>query len=182
MFSQDEIKDETCHPIEIVIKKQKNATTKHRLKKFWAEGIEKDLHFVSKDTHYDSVAVDVEKIIATAKSYLGTPHHMGGLSKRGIDCSGMVLMSLKSSGILTPHNSHDQARFGRVIPHTDSLKRGDLVFFINSFRSSYLITHSGIYIGNNKFIHASVRGGVSITDLSMPYWATKFVFGTRIKE
>ncbi|HTF82006.1 MAG TPA: NlpC/P60 family protein, partial [Cytophagales bacterium] len=59
---------------------------------------------------------------------------------------------------------------------------GDLVFYINSFKSSYLITHSGICLGHGKFIHASASCGVITTDLHAPYWKSRFIFGTRIKS
>lgn len=176
-FTQEE-----SHPFEKVILAQKNKATIKRLKDFRKGGIELPLVFkcYAPDTTGTDSLVDIEKIIKTAEGFLGTKHRMGGTSKRGIDCSGMVMMSLRSCGIATPHNSHGQARYGRIIPHMDSLRRGDLVFYINSFKSSYLITHSGICLGNGKFIHASASCGVVITDLSAPYWKSKFVFGTRL--
>lgn len=173
---------EESHPFEKVILAQKSKVTIKRLKDFRKGGIELPLVFkcFAPDTSGKDTTVDLEKIIHTAEGFLGTRHRMGGTSKKGIDCSGMVMMSLRSSGIWTPHNSHGQARYGRIIPHMDSLQRGDLVFYINSFKSSYLITHSGICLGGGKFIHASASCGVVVTDLSASYWKSKFVFGTRL--
>lgn len=177
--------EDESHPFEKVIAVQKNKTTKKRLKDFRKGGIELPLIFKKLN---DSIAIDsssridVEKIIATAKGYLGTRHRMGGTSKKGIDCSGLVMMSLRSCGILMAHNSHEQARFGKIIPDMDSLQRGDLVFYINSFKCPYLITHSGICVGEGKFIHASANCGVVINDMKMPYWKAKFIFGTRLKS
>jgi cell wall-associated NlpC family hydrolase len=83
-------------------------------------------------------------------------------------------------GIHLPHNSEEQARFGKIITGIDELKEGDLVFFIRSYNTHYFITHSGIFIGSNNFIHTSSINGVTITSLSDPWWNEKFIFGTRI--
>jgi len=64
----------------------------------------------------------------------------------------------------------------------DELIKGDLVFFIRSYKTHRFITHSGIYVGNNKFIHASSKKGVIITSLDDPWWNEKFIFGTRVLE
>ncbi|GAO31314.1 cell wall lytic activity [Geofilum rubicundum JCM 15548] len=60
------------------------------------------------------------------------------------------------------------------------MQRGDLVFFIRSYKTSKYITHSGIYLGNNEFIHASSSQGVTTTSLSNSWWSERFIFGTRI--
>ena len=141
----------------------------------------------------DFMAADVEKvintrntspdeIIKTAKQYLGVPHCMGGTTMKCIDCSGLLVAVFGKHGIQLPHNSEEQARFGKIMTRRDELKKGDLVFFIRSYKTHYFITHSGIYIGNNEFIHTSSTVGVTITSLTDPYWNEKFVFGTRIFE
>ncbi len=165
---------------EIVIKNQSSEIIKNKLKTYKSEGIERPLRFEA--INDSSKKVDIELIISTAKSYLGTKHQMGGTSKSGIDCSGLVMMSLKSAGIDAPHISHEQGRYGRIIPLADSLKRGDLVFFIQSYNTNNLISHAGIFLGKGKFIHASAKTGVVITDMKDAYWKPKFVFGTRISE
>jgi murein DD-endopeptidase / murein LD-carboxypeptidase len=63
---------------------------------------------------------------------------------------------------------------------TDDLRRGDLVFFIRSYKTNRFITHSGIYTGNYKFIHTSSKKGVTITSINDPWWSKKFIFGTRV--
>jgi cell wall-associated NlpC family hydrolase len=85
-------------------------------------------------------------------------------------------------GINLPHNSEEQARYGKIIDGMDKLKKGDLVFFIRSYRTLHFITHSGIYLGNNNFIHTSSKDGVTITSLNDHYWKEKFIFGTRVLE
>ena len=126
--------------------------------------------------------ISADEIIMTAKKYIGVPHCMGGTTMKCIDCSGLLVAVFARYGIALPHKSEEQARFGKVITGTDELIKGDLVFFIRTYRTSDFITHSGIYIGNNKFIHTSSSNGVTITLLSDPWWKEKFIFGTRILE
>lgn len=123
---------------------------------------------------------DPEKIIETAAKYLGVPHCMGGTSMKCTDCSGLIVSVFAAYGIKLPHNSQAQARYGKIIYGIGNLVRGDLVFFIRSYNTPNYITHVGIYLGNNEFIHTSVNYGVTITSLNDKYWRPKFVFGTRI--
>ena len=69
-------------------------------------------------------------------------------------------------GVSLPHNSEEQARYGKIIPGVKDLRKGDLVFFIRSYKTDNFITHSGICIGNNEFIHTSTSRGVTITSLN----------------
>ena len=142
-----------------------------RLKNFLDSGTEKELN-----TRNTSPG----RIIETARQFLGVPHCMGGSTSRCMDCSGLLVAVFKKNGILLPHNSEEQARYGRIISVRDDLKKGDLVFFIRSYKTSHFITHSGIYLGNNEFIHTSSTNGVTITSLDDSWWKGKFIFGTRI--
>ena len=125
---------------------------------------------------------DMDKVISHAKSYLGSPHVMGGLTKSGIDCSGLLYVSFNSAGIKTvPRIAQDFARLGYVIMNINDLKKGDLVFFTGTYSTSKLITHAGICTGNGSFIHTSSSKGVIISKVNDPYyWREKFLFGTRI--
>jgi lipoprotein Spr len=144
---------------------------KKKLKDFMDTGCEKGIN-----THSTSA----DEIINTARKYLGVPHCMGGTTMRCMDCSGLLVAVFAKHGIVLPHNSEEQARYGKIIKGTDELRKGDLVFFIRSYKTDRFITHSGIYIGNNKFIHTSSTNGVTITSLSDPWWNEKFIFGTRV--
>ncbi|SKC24153.1 C40 family peptidase [Alkalitalea saponilacus] len=119
-------------------------------------------------------------IINSTRQYLGVPHCMGGKTSRCMDCSGLLVAVFAAHNIQLPHNSQEQARYGKIISNMNDLKRGDLVFFIRSYRTSNFITHSGIYLGNGEFIHTSSSNGVVITPMSNPWWNEKFIFGTRI--
>ncbi len=142
-----------------------------KLKSFKNRGIERSL---------DLGGVQPEQLIDTAKSYLGTPHRMGGASRSGIDCSGLLYASLKSFGFRLPHNSEEIARYGKVIVNTDSLQPGDLVFFVKTYKTRKAITHSGIYIQDGKFIHTSTKRGVVVADLSSKYYKKRYIFSTRL--
>lgn len=120
------------------------------------------------------------QIIETARKYLGVPHCMGGTTNECIDCSGLLLAVFARHGIQLPHNSEEQARYGKIIYEKELLSEGDLVFFIRTYQTRRLITHSGIYTGNNQFIHASSSRGVTITSLDDPWWTERFIFGTRV--
>jgi len=121
-----------------------------------------------------------KQIIRTAEKYLGTPHCMGGTSRKCLDCSGLTYVSFSKNKIAIPRRSQDQARYGRIILNKNDLKKGDFVFFTKSYNSPDYITHVGIYLGNNKFIHASTSKGVIITEIQNPWWSERFVFGTRV--
>lgn len=145
---------------------------KRDLEQFKNEGLEYDLN---------TKGVKPEQVIKTARGYLGTKHKMGGLNKRGIDCSGLIMVSFGKHGVVLPHSSHEIARYGVLLPDPKYLIRGDLVFFVDTYKSRDLITHSGIYLGDGQFIHASASKGVMISSIDDPYyWKKKYVFGKRV--
>ncbi len=149
--------------IEVKYKKEYNSFEKN--------GIEKKIN---------SSNFTANDIISTAKSFIGTPHCMGGSTKKCMDCSGLILRTYKTFGIDLPHNSQEQARYGKPIFNKTKLQKGDFVFFTNTYKTSAFITHSGIYLGDGTFIHTSTKIGVTITQLDTIYWKDRFVFGTRV--
>ncbi|GAL85826.1 acetylxylan esterase [Sporocytophaga myxococcoides] len=157
--------------VEQLINSFNNPGIRNGLKTFFRGGAEKQVSLGD---------YSVEELIKEANSFLGTPHRMGGTSKKGIDCSGLVRVTHKKFGILLPHSSHEQARYGDIVPSKDSLESGDLVFFYNSYNSRNFITHAGIYLGEEKFIHASHSQGVIISSINDGYWGKRFLFGTRL--
>jgi len=98
----------------------------------------------------------------------GTPYLYGGSSKRGVDCSYFTLDVMNAIyNTNLKRTAAEQYTQSEKIDWTD-LKEGDLIFFKTD--ASRSITHVGIYMSNNKFVHASTSQGVTISDLSEPYW------------
>jgi len=108
---------------------------------------------------------------------------MGGYSSSGLDCSGLVKLAHEQFDVALPHSSHEQARYGSIISPGEELKRGDLVFFHSTYATPKLVTHSGIYLGENKFIHTSTSNGVSVSALlDSGYWQNHYLFATRLAD
>ncbi|MEM6800063.1 MAG: NlpC/P60 family protein [Bacteroidota bacterium] len=127
-----------------------------------------------------SVQAKINKAIRTAESYTGTPHVMGGTSKKGIDCSALMQISFASAGVKLPRVSRQQALVGQKI-NRKALRKGDLLFFkISGSR----ISHTGLVtrkIGSDiEFIHASSSQGVTKSRLDDRYWAKRFSHGRRV--
>ena len=98
----------------------------------------------------------------------GTPYVLGGSSKRGVDCSFFTLDVMNAIyNTNLKRTAAEQYTQSEKIDWSD-LKEGDLIFFKTD--ASRSISHVGIYMTNNKFAHASTSQGVTISDLSEPYW------------
>ncbi len=152
----------------------KDTLLEKKIAAFKEAGVEKKIN----TGHYDK-----EQVIAFAESMIGTPHRMGGYSADGLDCSGLVSLAHKESNVELPRSSHDQARYGQIISQDEALKRGDLVFFHSTYRKPHLVTHAGIYLGENKFIHASASRGVIISTLfDDGYYQKHYLFATRLTD
>lgn len=120
-----------------------------------------------------------QTVITTAKSMLGVKYRYGGTSpNRGFDCSGLVQYSHRSAGINIPRTTSQQYRAAKRISRR-YLRAGDLVFFKTS--PSRSVSHVGIYLGNNKFIHAPSSGKrVKISSMNDKYWRKRFRGAGRI--
>lgn len=116
-----------------------------------------------------------QEIIAYAKTLLGIKYVYGGSSKKGFDCSGFVGYVFEHFGISLERSSKDMGNNGKSVKKAD-LKPGDLVFF-DTNGGLNAINHVGIYIGNNKFIHASSGVGrkVTISSLSDSFYLKKYM-------
>jgi peptidoglycan DL-endopeptidase LytE len=120
-----------------------------------------------------------EAMIRSALSYQGVHYRYGGISSRGLDCSGFVVRVMLNQGVALPHNA--AALFGKGVPVSRaSLSPGDLVFFHTRGRS-LRISHVGIYLGEGNFIHASSgKGRVRIDTLLGGYYQEHFAGARRI--
>lgn len=111
------------------------------------------------------------QLMSEAYSWLGTPYKYGGVTKKGADCSGFVMTIYKNSlGIDLPRVSREQGDFCRKINKKD-LFPGDLVFFSSGKGK---VNHVGLYVGDNKILHASSSQGVVVSDLSVNYFTKHF--------
>jgi cell wall-associated NlpC family hydrolase len=111
------------------------------------------------------------------KSWKSVRYKSGGLSKRGVDCSGFVYLTfINRFGIELPRTTALQARAGSRVAK-NKLKAGDLVFF----KTGVKVRHVGIYIEDSKFIHASTSKGVTISSLNNNYWSKKYWKSIRVK-
>lgn len=109
------------------------------------------------------------QLFHTIDEWMGIRYKLGGNSKDGIDCSALMQNFFSSLyGISLPRTAKEQFSFSRRISRTE-LKEGDLVFF-NTVGG---ISHVGMYLQNNKFVHAS-SNGVTISDLFDDYWMKRF--------
>lgn len=118
------------------------------------------------------------KLIDYVDQWWGVPYRIGGTSKSGIDCSGFVRgLVAETYGLELPRSSREQAQFCKRIEKSQ-VKEGDLVFF----SSGRHISHVGMYLRNNKFVHASTSMGVVISDLDEPYWKRKYAYAGRFTQ
>lgn len=110
--------------------------------------------------------------------WYGTRYRMGGTTKKGVDCSAFVQSVIAGAfGLAIPRTAREQYRVAKLISRTE-LKEGDLLFF--NTRGG--VSHVGIYLQNNKFVHASVSQGVTISDMFEPYYLQRFIGAGRLEN
>jgi cell wall-associated NlpC family hydrolase len=120
-----------------------------------------------------------EEVLLEIIRYLDTPYKYGGNSENGIDCSGFTKnVFLSAVNIELPRTAREQFNTGDKIDR-DDLEFGDLVFFNTTKRS--FPGHVGLYIGDNQFIHASRKLGVTISSFDESYYLKRYVGARRIE-
>lgn len=116
-------------------------------------------------------------LLQQVDEWMGVRYRSGGNSKKGIDCSGFTSTIFANyCGLQLPRTSKQQYEHCEKI-EPDQLRAGDLLFFNTRGRG---VSHVGIYLGNNKFIHASVSNGVMVSDRFEPYYSKRFLGAGRI--
>ena len=121
----------------------------------------------------DRMVEGTREIGMFALSLVGIDYRYGGdTPDRGLDCSGLIRYVFQQvTGVTLPRTAKDLSRIGEDI-RTGDLKPGDLVFF-NTRRFAF--SHVGIYLGNDRFIHAPSRGGeVGVESLASAYWQKRY--------
>ncbi len=119
--------------------------------------------------------LSIDAAIALGRRFLGLPYTWGGTSSFGYDCSGFTQMLCRRRGAAMPRDADVQSAWQGVVPvKRDELKPGDLLFFGSAADH---ITHTGMYIGEGKFINATtwIHPVIQICDLSDPHWSRLLV-------
>lgn len=112
-------------------------------------------------------------LLSQMEKWYGTQYCFGGSTDSCIDCSSFTQVILRDVyNVKIPRNAQQQFDACTKI-EVENLKEGDLVFF-NTVSASMIITHVGVFVCNNKFVHASTSKGVTISDLSEKYFAKAF--------
>ncbi len=115
-----------------------------------------------------------------AKKHLGKRYVWGATGPYRFDCSGFTSYVCKKNGVCLPRTSISQSKVGKYVSRRN-LVAGDLIFFDTSKRRKGYVNHVGIYIGNNKFIHASsAKKKVVVTSLNKPFYKSRFKWGRRV--
>lgn len=123
-----------------------------------------------------------DSILQRGLTLLGTPYRFGGSSaSTGFDCSGFVgFVFRKEAGIDLPRSTGEMIKLDAPKVRRDQLQPGDLVFFNNRGRGR--VSHAGIYIGDDQFIHSSSSrsGGVRVDSLDDKYWRASYMEAKRV--
>jgi murein DD-endopeptidase / murein LD-carboxypeptidase len=128
---------------------------------------------------YNITYINNPRLYQMVSEWIGVPYKYSGGSKQGIDCSGLVCNVYRScyDRVMTG-SAQDIFKTIEPIRKTE-LREGDLVFFkIRKTR----ISHVGIYLGQNRFVHASLKKGVIVSYLDDPYYSKFFYKGGRLKD
>ncbi len=123
---------------------------------------------------------DIEqRIISTAGDWMGTPYKFGGTTREGVDCSAFIQIMYKQVfDMELPRRVREQRKMGLEVPR-EEMKPGDLVVFKTGVFFSNK-QHIGIYLSQNRFLHASSSKGVTISSLEEPFWNKKFRTSRRL--
>ena len=135
----------------------------------------------SGDVAFDVKPLTIPEMLDLARKFLGAPYTWGGTSSYGYDCSGFAQMLERRRGVLMPRDAQPQADWSGQAPvRREDLQPGDLLYFGSSDKH---ITHTGIYLGENKFISATTYQTpmVRIDDLADPHWSHILVAQRRPK-
>ena len=120
---------------------------------------------------------DGSPVLQSAAEFLGRPYHFGA-EGASFDCSGFVRTVFAKIGIELPHSAREQFSLGERVGR-EELEPGDLVFF-RTYR--HTASHVGIYVGDDKFVHAATRGGqVQVDSLDEAYYARRYLGARRLE-
>lgn len=172
-------KDQTGYVLKTYVSDKKQETTSRSAesrKKSTNQAKTEDIQTI---TTSSSGTEKGKEIANYAKQFVGKKYVYGGSSPSGFDCSGLTMYVYKKFGISLPHSATSQSKLGVAVSKSN-LQPGDLVFFTN-YRTGKGIGHVGVYIGSNKFVHASTeKTGVITSSLSGSGYAKRYVKAVRL--
>jgi lipoprotein Spr len=122
------------------------------------------------------------RLYKVASQWIGVPYRYGGKTKNGVDCSGFAgifYREVYGKDIAAPSDAMLKNHCKRI--DRSALREGDLVFFRTGGGSKKTANHVGVYLKNDKFVHASTSSGVRISALSEPYYQRAWITGGRVK-
>ncbi|WGH77024.1 C40 family peptidase [Tenacibaculum tangerinum] len=135
-----------------------------------------------KNTSISGEASIADKVVWTAVTYKGVPYRFGGMTKKGMDCSGLIFTSFQQRNVPIGRTSYEMYAQGISIPLRE-VQRGDLLFFKTS-RKRGKINHVGLVTsvtnGDIRFIHSTTSKGVIVTSLYESYWKRAFIKAKRV--
>jgi cell wall-associated NlpC family hydrolase len=117
-----------------------------------------------------------------AAAWLHTPYVSRGTSRKGTDCSSFVFSLYQ-----TVYKKNIERNAAAILSKNckrisrNQLREGDLIFFNTSGKSASYVNHVGLYLKENKFIHASLSKGVIVSDLDEPYYRKAWICGGRVR-
>jgi cell wall-associated NlpC family hydrolase len=112
------------------------------------------------------------------QQWRGTPYAWGGLSRQGIDCSGLVYLTYRDEfGLPVPRTTLQQSQIGSAVSRNE-LRPGDLVFFKTENKNR----HVGMYLDNDQFLHVSTKSGVIISSFENSYWENHYWQSRRLAD
>ena len=113
-------------------------------------------------------------------NWWGTPYRLGGSTQKGVDCSAFTQILISDIyGQQIPRTAREQKDFCSIVD-LSNLQEGDLIFF--KTKKGRDITHVGIYLMDERFVHASSSNGVMISSLREPYWSRHFAGAGRVVD
>ncbi|MGZ4134136.1 MAG: C40 family peptidase [Tumebacillaceae bacterium] len=116
------------------------------------------------------------RAVTIALQYQGVAYRYGGTTPSGFDCSGFIQYVMKQMGVSVPRTTYQQIAAGTPVAK-ENLRPGDVIFFSCGGQAT---SHSGMYVGNGKFIHADLNRGVTVADLNSSYWSGVYQAAVRV--